>query len=93
MAKDKPFPFVIDPNPRKNDIPAQETLQSIQKTIPSAISIVSDGSVEGTRVLCNGRVLGLVQKVTWEIAMGDELATATVQFVNVPVNVVGTLKT
>ena len=54
------------------------------------VKIVSDGTTQGTRIVeeSTGEPLGFVQSIEWKVDVNDTLATATVKFVKIPVEIV-----
>ena len=55
------------------------------------IKIVSDGTPSGTKILDTetGKELSYVTKVSWKVDLKSPFATATLEIIKVPVEVVG----
>ncbi len=53
------------------------------------LKIISDGTNLGTKVIDveSGETLGLVQKIDWQIGVGEAFATATVVLSKLPIEV------
>jgi hypothetical protein len=57
--------------------------------VKSMFQIISDGTVAGTRLFCNGVPVPLVQKIEWSISTdGGYFATAVITTLKVPIEVV-----
>lgn len=56
------------------------------------IKIISDGTVIGTRVVDeNNTPLDNINRLTWTVSAEDTLATALIEFINIPVEIEGAL--
>ena len=56
------------------------------------IKIISDGTVAGTRVVDeNNTPLDNISRLTWTVSTEDTLATALIEFINIPVEIEGAL--
>ena len=56
----------------------------------NSIKIISDGTVAGTKVVDeNDLPLKDISRITWTVSAEDTLATATIEFINIPVELEG----
>lgn len=56
------------------------------------IKIISDGTVAGTRVVDENNIsLDNISRLTWTVSTEDTLATALIEFINIPVEIEGAL--
>ena len=56
----------------------------------NSIKIISDGTVVGTKVVDENDIpLADISKITWTVSAEDTLAKATIEFINIPVELEG----
>jgi len=54
------------------------------------IKIISDGTVTGTKVVDENDIpLTDISRITWTVSAEDALATAIIEFINIPVELEG----
>ncbi len=68
------------------------SVHRLKEVLPN-IRIVSDGTLPGTSVqTMDGQEIGFVRSIKWEMSVDDMVATVTVEFVKIPVELVGEAK-